>query len=164
MRITKCIQTHSFQTSTVTPIFYCSYRCVYYLCINNNFFKEICRKKTLGKADNSQQMFTPWRAIFVNNTAKNTKVLSFFSQNLLKVFPKKNAIKRLLSARKCGKTSKKVCYKLTHNSGNNTVTPTFYWIFGCITVFSTTYEKLEEFCRKSTMVSNLLNRHLRKSC
>ena len=76
MKITKCIQPHSFQTSTITPIFYCSYRCVYYLCIHHNFFKEICRKKRSGKLIIPKKCLPP-------------EELSFFSQNLLKVFPKK---------------------------------------------------------------------------
>ena len=111
------------------PHFYCSYRCVYYLCIQHNFFKEICRKKTLGKADNSQEMFTPWRTIFVNNTAKNTKVLSFFSQNLLKVFPKKMQSNVYYQRENAEKPWKMVFYKSPHNSGNSTVIPTFYWIY-----------------------------------
>ena len=44
-------------------------------------------------------------------------------------------------------------YKPPDNSGNSPVPPTFYYIFGCITVFATKYEKLGKFCRKYTMGS-----------
>ena len=95
-------------------------------------------------------MLTPCRAISVNNIAKNTKVLSFFSQILIEAFPKIKFNKTFIISEKIRKNLKKVFYKPPDNSGNSPVTTTFYYTFGCIAEFAT---KLGKFCRKYTMGS-----------
>ena len=63
-------------------------------------------EKILGKTDNSQKMLTPWRAISVNNIAKNT-VIYFFSQTLIEAFPLNKFNKTFIIGEKIRKTLKK---------------------------------------------------------
>ena len=64
-------------------------------------------EKIPGKTDNSQKMLTPCRAISVNNIAKNTKVLSFFSQILIEAFPKNKFNKTFIISEKIRKNLEK---------------------------------------------------------
>ena len=64
-------------------------------------------EKNLRKADKSHKMFTPWRAISVNNIVKNTKVLSVFSQSLLEAFSKNKFNKTLIFSEKIRKNLEK---------------------------------------------------------
>ena len=64
-------------------------------------------EKILGKTDNSHEMLTPWRAISVNIIAKNTKVLSLYSQTLIEAFPKNKFNKTFIISEKIRKNLEK---------------------------------------------------------
>ena len=85
--------------SPATPIFIVatvmSTTYVYTTCLSGKSVEKI-----LGKTDNSQNMLTPCRAISVNNIAKNTKVLSFFSQISIEAFPKNKFNKTFIISEK----------------------------------------------------------------